>query len=286
MRKTLVAAVVATAFGLPAAASSLSVAGLLDGEEGSAFDVDARLSLGDAWSVGAGAGKSESSLPGADFSGTSWRLSTDVNVSGFGASVALQRWNDSSQVKSLSVRGQIGWTTAAGLSFSALLDDRRLNVEYTVVGALGATRQAQVKFNGTGVGADLSYFGEHWNAGVRLLDYSYGRSMDRVQAVLAAPTTGRFPRMDLLVDSIVTRGAGAPAREVSATLGRQFSHSSIQGDWVVQRDALTGTDVYSLSLTHGYEISRHVEIGTTLGFSEGGAGGTIAYGGLALTLRK
>jgi hypothetical protein len=286
MRKTLIAATVAAAFGLPAAAASLSVAGLLDGEDGTALNVDARLPLGDAWSVSAGAGKGESNVEGSEFSGTTLRASADVNVGGFGASLALQRWKDSSQLESASVRGQMGWTTDAGWSFSALVDDRRLTIDYSFTGPQGVVREAEVEFNGTGLGADVSWFGEQWNAGVRFLDYDYGRSMDRVQAALNAPTTTRAPRVQLLANSIVTRAAGAPEREISATLGRQFSRSSLQGDWVLQRDALSGTDVNSLSLTHGYEISRHVEVDTTLGFSDGGAGGTIAFAGLALTLRN
>jgi hypothetical protein len=110
--------------------------------------------------------------------------------------------------------------------------------------------------------------------------------MDRVQAILAASTTDEFPRVQLLGDSIVTRVAGAPEREMSATLGRQFSRSSLQGDWVWQRDALTQTDVNSLSLTHGYQFGRHVEMNTTLGFSEGGSAGTMAFGGLSVTFRN
>ena len=245
----------------------------------------ASLSVTDNWSVGAGAGRSESSVTGTDFSGTSLRLSTDLALGGFSAGASLQRWNDSGQIRSTGVLGQIGWTADNGLAVSALLDDRSLRLQYSATIA-GVLREREVSFNGTGVGADLSWFGERWNLGLRFLDYSYGRSMDRVQAVLDAPNTGRFPRLQLLIDSVATRAVGAPDRQVSATLGREFAKASLQGDWSLQRDALSGDEINSFSLTHGYEISEQLQIDTTLGVSAGGAEGTIAFAGLALTLRN
>jgi hypothetical protein len=267
-------------------AASMTVAGLVDGEHGTSYDIDARFSPTANWSVGAGAGHSETELSGTDFSGTTVRFSTDVAWSGFNAGLSLQRWKDSDQVASDSRRGQVGWMSDSGLALSALIDDRRLTVDYVASVAGGGTRPAQVEFNGTGWGADLAFFGDEWNAGLRFLDYSYGRSMARVRAILNAPTTDRFPLLQVLINSVVTQAAGAPDRELSATLGREFSRSSLQGDWVRQRDALTRTDINSLSLTHGYEFNQHLEINTTLGYSGGGGNGTIAFAGLALTLRN
>ena len=54
----------------------------------------------------------------------------------------------------------------------------------------------------------------------------------------------------------------------------------------MQRDALTGNEVSSLALTHGYAAGEHVHIDTTLGFSDGGVDGTVAFAGLAVTLRN
>jgi hypothetical protein len=159
-----------------------------------------------------------------------------------------------------------------------------MTVDYTAIVA-GQLRPREIDFNGTGFGADLSWFGEQWNLGVRFIEFNYGRSVNRVRSIISAPSTDRFPRLQSLLDSVVTRAAGAPDQQFSVTLGRQFSRTSLQGDFGRQRDALTGTRASSLSLTHGYNINRQAQLHTTLGFSDGGVDGSVAYGGLALTLR-
>jgi hypothetical protein len=264
-------------------AASVTLGVLADNEDGTSYDIDAQFAPTDNWYVGAGVGRSESSLTGADFSGTSLRLATDVSLGAFSAGVSMQRWEDSSQLESTDVLAQIGWLADNGFSFGALLDDRRMTVQYTAT-ILGQTQEREIDFEGTGFGADISWFGESWNLGVRYLGYSYGRSVDRVRAVLDSASTDRFPRLQLLMDSVVTRAAGAPDRQFTATLGRQVGRSSLQGDFGLQRDALTGTKVKSLSLTHGHSPGEHVHIDTTLGFSDGGVDGTVAFAGLALTL--
>lgn len=265
-------------------AASVVLAGLADAEHGRSYDVAAEFAPTDNWTLGAGAGKSESSDNGTDFSGTSLRLSTDVQWGAFSTGASVQRWKDSDQIRSNGVMGHLGWTAASGLSLSALVDDRRMTVEYAATIA-GQLRQREIDFEGTGFGVNLAWIGDVWNVGAKYIDYRYGRSVDRVRAIISAPSTDRFPRLQSLLISVVTRAAGAPDQRWSATLGREFSRSSLQGDWDMQRDVLTGTEVSSLSLTHGYEISRQVRIDTTLGFSEGGADRTVAFGGLALTLR-
>lgn len=269
----------------PAGAASVTLAGLADSEHGLSYGLDARFSPADSWSLGAGVGRSESSVSGADFAGTSLRLSTDLNLGHFFANAAAQRWKDSGQFKSTTLLGELGWMAESGLSVSALLDDRSMTVDYTMT-VQGQPRDAHIDFDGQGFGADISWFGDDWNLGARFIDYSYGRSVDRVRAAIDSANTGRFPRPQLLLDSIVTRAAGAPDRQFAATLGRQFSRSSLQGDWTMERDALTHARIDSLSLTLGYELGAKLRLDTTAGFSDGGAGGTTAFGGLALTLRN
>jgi hypothetical protein len=265
-------------------AASVVLAGLADVEHGRSYDVEAEFAPTDSWTLGAGAGKSEASDTGTDFSGASLRLSTDVQWGAVSAGVSLQRWKDSDQIRSTGVLGSLGWTADSGLSLSALVADRRMTVEYAASIA-GQLQQREIEFKGTGFGANLAWLGDAWNVGARYIDYSYGRSVDRVRAIISAPSTDRFPRLQSLLASVVTRAAGAPDQQVSATLGREFSRSSLQGDWDMQRDALTGSKVSSLSLTHGYEFNQQVRLDTTFGFFDGGADRTVAFGGLALTLR-
>ncbi len=285
MRNSLIAMAALAVFATPAEAVSVTLAGLIDQQDGRSYDLDGRAALTDSWSVGAGIGRNESIVNGADFAGTSLRLSTDLAVGGFSASASLQRWNDAGQVRSTAVLGQLGWSAENGLTASVLLDDRSLTLEYSATIA-GQQRVRQVDFDGAGLGGELTWFGDRWNLGLRYIDYSYGRSMDRVRAALNAPDTGRFPRLQLLIESVATRAVGAPDRQFSATLGRQFARASLQGDWNLQRDALSGDEINSYSLTHGYEFSDRLQIDTTLGVSAGGFAGTVAFAGLALTLRN
>jgi hypothetical protein len=267
------------------AEGSLTLSGVFDSDRGRSLDADVRWSPVSSWSLGVGAGKGESGLKDAGLSGTSLRASTDLYLGDFDAGVSVQRWKDSSDLRTNSLRAQAGWTSGSGFGVHGLLDDRSLDIQYTRQLLLGQTRQSQVKFDGTGYGAELSYTGTRYNAAVHWLDYGYGRSMSRVRGVLAATDTTQFPRVQLLVASLVTRAAGAPDREMGVTVGREFDRTSVQGEWLLVRDALSGEQTNSLSLIHSYRISRHLEMDTTLGLADGAANGTLAFGGLALRIR-
>jgi hypothetical protein len=271
--------------GAARAEGSLTLSGLFDSDQGRSLDADARWAPLPAWSLGVGVGKGKSGLEGSDLSGTSLRASTDLYLGGFDAGVSMQRWKDSSDLDTRSVRGQAGWTFDSGIGLHALLDDRSLDITYTRQPLVGAARQSKVRFDGTGYGAELSFFGARANAAVHFIDYGYGRSMTRVRGVLAATDTTQFPRLQALVASMATRAAGAPDREIGLSLGREFSRSSLQGQWLLQRDALSGENTNSLSLIHSYRISKHLEMDTTLGLSDGAADGTLAFGGLSFRIR-
>jgi hypothetical protein len=265
--------------------ASLTVSGFTDSQSGTSFDADAYFAPNHYWSIGGGVGQSDSNLPGSEFSGKSLRLSTDVTLGNFNASVFAQQWKDASKLDSVSTQGQFTWTIG-GFGVAAIIDDRTLKVHYEVRAPLNQTRPARVDFDGTGYGADLSYFGEQWNVSIRSIHYGYGPSLARVRAAFNAPTTQDFPRVQALIDSIVTRAAGAPERELSIGFGRSLKRSSLQGQWMLQRDALTQTDINSVSLRHGYKFTPHIELGTTLGFSKSSSIDSVAFGGLALTLRR
>lgn len=283
MIRTFIRLAVLAGLATPAHAAAVKVGAVADAEDGRSFDVDGWFEPVANWTIGAGAGQSRSTLEGERFSGTSLRVSTDVALGGFFAGIAAERWKDSGDLQSTVLQGEAGWMSDTGLAFSALLVDRSLRVDYTYT-LLAQTREGRVDFDGTGLGADVSWFGQSWSLGARFIDYRYGNSVDRVRAVIDSPNTDRFPRLQLLVDSVVTRVASAPDREVSAMIGRQFARSSLLGSVMLQRDALTGSEVHGVSMTLGYRATGRIEIGTTLGFTEGESG-TVAWGGLALTLR-
>jgi hypothetical protein len=266
--------------------AALTLSGYVDSAHGSSYDVDAWFAPSTYWSIGGGVGHGDSDLSDVKFSGQSLRLNTDVTFRGFTAGVAAQRWKDSSQLTSDSTEGQLSWTALNGFGLAAIIDDRRLKVSYQVRPLAGQTGTRQVELSGTGYGGELGYYGERWHAAVRGVAYGYGPTLARVRAAASAPTTTQFPRLAALVDSLITRGVSAPEHEISLTLGRTLTRSSLQADWILQRDAVTQADSMSLSLRHSYRFTPHLELATTLGMADGDAFDSIAFGGLALTLRR
>jgi hypothetical protein len=286
MNRFLAAALVAGALhGIPATAASVTLATMADTEDGLSYGVSGHFAPSEYWSVGAGIEQSETRLGDADFSGTALRLSTDLYVGGFTGGASVRRWKDSSQVEALTVLVELGWMGQNGLSFSVLMDDRNMTVQYTTT-VLGVTRPASIDFNGTGYGADVSWLVADWNLGARFLDYDYGRSVTRVRAAIESAGTQRFPVVDSLLQSIVTRASGAPDQQLLATLGRRFDNSSLQADWSLQRDALTTDKVKTLSLTWGYGLGDRLWLDTTAGISDIAGGDSLVFGGLALTWRQ
>lgn len=274
------------AFGVNAVAgeASLTLASVFDGEHGVSHDLDGRFSPVEGWWIGAGAGHDQAKLAGQSFSGKAVRASTDLQWRSFMAGASFQQWKDAGQLRSRVLQGEAGWMADSGLALSALLADRNLRVDYSST-VLGQVRPRHIDLDGTGLGVDLSWFGEQWNVGLRGLDYRYGQSVQRVQAVLAAPSTVSVPRLQRLAESVATRAAAAPDREFSFTAGRRLGRSSLQGEVGVQRDALTHDQTYTAALVLGREVGRHLVFDATVGLSDGDAVDSVAYGGLSVTLR-
>jgi hypothetical protein len=237
-------------------AASITLGAMIDGQSGSSFDLDGWWAPNDTISFGAGVGRSKSTLTETEFSGTSVRASSDLLLGGFNLGLSISQWKDPQQFDSTNKQLLLGWTSEQGVGLSGLLVDRKLQVHY-LARVANQSRPATVNFDATGRGAELSYFGAQW-----------------------------FPQVQTLVDTIITRAAGASKRELSLSLGRQQRRGSLHGTLQMQRDALTMTDVSSLSLRHSRRFSKHWEFGTTLGASFAKSLDTIGFGGLELTLRR
>jgi hypothetical protein len=117
------------------------------------------------------------------------------------------------------------------------------------------------------------------------MEYDYGRTVERVRAILDAAETGRFPRLQRLIASVATRAAGAPDREVAVIVARQFTRTYLSSDWQMQRDSITGDKTHTFGLTFGMELSERFVLDTLAGVSRSDAAGSVPWGGMALTLR-
>ncbi|MET0280394.1 MAG: hypothetical protein ABW278_04620 [Steroidobacteraceae bacterium] len=284
MRRHQAAFLVAAVMAWPAGAASLTVAGLVDGDHGRSVDLDGHAAITRSWSVGAGIGDGEASLEGDDFSGNSLRASTDVQLGALFINASGERWRDSGQLRSLALRGELGWMQDSGFAFSALVADRSLEVTYSA-NVRGQLRQRDIRLDGMGLGAGLAWFGDAWTASLRYVGFSYGQDVARMRAAIAAADTVRFPRVGELLGSMATRAASAADREVGITLARQFAHVSLGGDLQVERDALTGADTRSLGVTLGLAFGRRVGLDTTVGLTDGGASTSEPWASVAVTLR-
>jgi hypothetical protein len=270
----------------PASGHSLTASGLFDGDEGRSLSAIGRFTPLDNLSLGASVGHSRSKFADSDevFSGSSFGVSADVDFSDFFANASAQRWRDSGQLRSDTLHGELGWMSDAGIAAAALVTRRDMQVTYTTT-LLGQTRERKVDFSGTGFGADLSYFGTVWTAGLRFLDYDYGRNVQRVREVINASNTQRFPRLQQLLGSMATRAAGAPDREVSVVVGRQFAKLALSADLQWQRDALTTDATRSAGLTLGFTPLKYLGVDISAGASKTEEA-AIGWAGLSLTLRS
>jgi hypothetical protein len=282
----MVVVLVALVATTPAVADSLSLATLADDDHGRSIDLHGLYSPIESLTLGASVGRSSAALSGGeDFRGNSLGASVDVDVDAFFAGGAIDRWKDSGELRSTALHGELGYLADNGLSLAALVASHDLRVTYsaTVVGQL---RQRDIDFKGTGLGGDLSWYGEAWTTGVRYLAYDYGRSVDRVRSVLESASTQRFPRLQRLAGSVATRAAGAPDREASLMLARQFARRSLTATLQWQRDAVTHVESKGVDLTLGLEPAQHWAVDVSIGASRDKEAGTTAWAGLALKLRS
>jgi hypothetical protein len=267
--------------------NSLTAAGLFDGDDGRSFSLRGSYAPIEALTLSAGAGHSRSRLTGSSeaFSGNTLSAAADLDIGEFFVGAAADRWKDSGQLRSTTLHGELGWMSDAGVALAALVTNHAMQVTYTNT-VLGVTRERRIDFKGTGFGADLSYYGETWTAGMRFLSYDYGQNVARVRNVLGSSSTDRFPRVEQLIGSVATRAAGAPDREWSLACGRQFAHFSLRASLQWQRDALTAEKSHGAGLVLGVAPTPHFGIDVSAGASKGSETGTVGWAGLALTLRS
>jgi len=270
---------------LPAWADSISLGGLLDTDHGRSIDLHGRFSPTEALTLGAGIGSSTTRQGSDELSGNSFEVSADLDAGPIIADASAERWTDSGVLRSTTLHGELGWLGDSGIALSALVTHRDMRVTYTTT-LLGQPRDKDVDFAGTGFGADLSYFGETWNSGVRFLRYDYGQSVERARQALAASSTVRFPRLAQLIGSVATQAAGAPDREFSGVLGRQIAGYTLTGDLQWQRDAVTGDKTKSAGLTLGLKPATHVGVDVSAGVSRNATAGTVPWAGFTLTLLR
>lgn len=261
-----------------------TVAGFVDDADGTSLDLD----LGwqpTAWlGLNAGFGNAESSSDLADLSGDSLRAGIDVHGRALGARLDWRKWQDDGQFESDTLGGELYWS-GGGWSVGLLLEQRDFTVDYTVT-ILNRTVERSVSFDGVGVGAQATWSGERWNGYLRGVSYDYDDTLDRVLAAAQQPNLARFPRIQALVGSLLTRSASAIDHDVGVGIERAFQRSGLRLDVALSRDAISGADSRSVSVGWRYALSPRFDLDATIGQSDSDDLDGVGYAGLALTFRN
>lgn len=263
---------------------SASLATLVDDADGTSVDLDLYWEPTDWLGLSAGMGKAESSAELADLDGDALRAGVDVHGDSLGGRLNWRRWQDQGQFESDSVVAEVYWRTTQGWQFGVIAEQRDFTVDYTIT-LLNRVVPRREIFDGSGIGAQLSWYGETWGGYLRGVTYDYDTTLDRVIAASRAPNLARFPRIEALIASLLTRTAGAIDHDLSAGLERSFQRSGLRLDLSATRDALSGADSRSVSVSYRYALTPRFEVEGTVGSADSDDLESIGFAGLALSFR-
>lgn len=276
----------ALAWPAPASATPFgaTLAGYVDDADGTSLDLDLYWDVTDWLTLGAGVGSADSSSDLADLSGQALRASVDVRGAAFGGRLGWRNWRDAGDFESDTLSAEFYWR-ADGWRLGLIGERRDFTIDYTLT-VLGRPARRTQSFAGTGVGARVAWYGERWGGYLRAVGYDYDATLERVIAASRAPNLARFPRIEALVGSLLTRTAGAIDQDLSAGIERSFRRSSLRLDFSAIRDATRGTDSRAVSLGYRHALTSRFEIETTIGTVDNDELDSVGFAGIALSFRN
>lgn len=274
----------------PAAAAAprfnLQADAFVDDAQGRSYDLNLQFSPADWLTLAIGAGQSSSSLVATDFDGRSVHGGIDARRGRFSGGLHASQWDDSDQFTSRIAGGRLAVAFADAFEAGLLLESRQLEVGYTATGLLGRTSRQKVRFDGSGIGAELGWYGNAWSGYLRGVAYDYDDQLDRVISASRAPSTRAFPRVASLLTSVLTRTAGAIDYQASLGVDRAFARSGLGLDLMLSSDAITGDDSTSLSASWRYDLNARFGVQATLGLTETDGLDSIGFAGLGFSFRN
>jgi hypothetical protein len=294
MRQVVSPAVLVAALGAAlasagtAAASSFSLqaSAFVDDADGTSYDVNAQFRPADWLTLSIGAGQSNSSLRATDFNGTAVHGGIDVQRGRFGGGLYADTWEDSDQFASQVYGGRFALSFAESFEAGLLLESRQLEVGYTTTGPLGRTLAQSVRFDGSGIGAELGWYGRAWSGYLRGITYDYDAQLDRLLAVSRAPATRAFPSVASQVNSVLTRTAGAIDYQATLGIDRGFARTGLGASLTLSSDAITGDDSTSISVSWRYALTTRLGVDATLGTTATDGFDSIGFAGLGFSFRN
>lgn len=281
----LASAALPTAAAADAGAFTATLATFVDDADGISTDLDLYWDPADWISLSAGIGQAESSSELADLDGDALRAGIDLHGDSLGGRLNWRRWQDGGQFESDTLGGEIYWRSTTGWQLGLIAEQRDFSVDYTVT-VLNRPIARRVEFDGQGFGAQASWYGEAWGGYLRGVSYDYGDTLARVRAAAQTPNLGRFPRIQALVASLLTRTAGAIDHDLSAGIERSFQRSGLRLDVSTTRDTLSAAESRTVSLSYRYALTPRFELEGTLGTADSDDLDSVGFAGLALSLRQ
>lgn len=261
-----------------------SLATFVDDEDGQSVDLDLYWDANRWVSLAAGAGSTDSASSLADLNGRSLRAAIDVHGEAFGARLGWRNWQDGDEFESDVLNGEVYWRHA-GFKLGLIGEQRDIDIGYSITLA-NRVIERTLSFSGTGIGAEASWYGDAWGAYARSVVYDYDAALDRAIAASQQPNLTRFPRIQGLVASLLTRTAGAIDSDHSIGVERSFKRSGLRLDFARSRDAISEQDSTSASIAYRYTLTPRFDIEGTIGLTDTESADSVSFAGLTLSLRQ
>jgi hypothetical protein len=265
---------------------SVQAGAYVDDADGSSLDVAAQLRAADWLTLSLGGGQSRTALGSSDFEGSSIHGGADLRRGNFGAGLRASRWEDSDQFSSRVLNGELSWTFADSFEVALLFEDRALELDYTTVNLLGRVIPQTAAFDGRGIGARLTWTGEHWAAWAGGTSYDYDDNLERLIAASRAPSTRAFPRLAVLINSVLTRTAGAIDYQSDFGVERAFARASVGASVSLSSDVISGADSGSYALNLRYDLTTHWSLDASLGMTDTEGFEAVNFAGLGFSFRN
>jgi hypothetical protein len=118
------------------------------------------------------------------------------------------------------------------------------------------------------------------------MSYDYDDRLDRLVGASRAPGTRAFPRFAALVNSVLTRTAGAIDYQASLGVDRAFARSGLGADLMLSSDAISGADSTSLTLSYRYDLTARFGLDASVGMTDTEGLDTASFAGLGFRFRN
>lgn len=254
----------------------------VDQDGGRALDLDLSLAPTDRLTLSAGAGQTRGGDQTASLDGTRFNLGASLHGERTGLSLAWDDFRDDSSYTAATLAAR-AWFSAGDFEFALLGRRRDIGVDVTLELPLRTVRR-ELDFSGTGLGVQLGFAGERFNAYVMALGYDYDQGFDDFIGLIHSPQLALRPRIEALAGSFITQTQGAIDRQSGAGVEFGAGRQSIAVDLSYAHDAVLDAGSTSVAVTFRRAQTAHFDWALTGGLVDSDAFGDIGFLGVEIGL--